>query len=69
MLVFAFEVNCVVLMFDTEFKILVDFHQHRLGGSIDLWTDTVGGQTYKSHCVAPIMLVYRRILDSLCLSD
>ena len=45
MLVHDFEVNCVVFMFDIEFKLLVDFRQHRLGGSIDLWTDTVGGQT------------------------
>ena len=45
MLVHAFEVNCVVLMFDIELKRLVDFRQHRLGGSIDLWTDTVAGQT------------------------
>ena len=45
MLVHAFEVNCVVLKFDVEFEFLVDFRQHRLGGSIDLWTDTVGGQT------------------------
>ena len=45
MLVHAFEVNCVALKFDIEFKRLVDFRQYRLGGSIDLWTDTVGGQT------------------------
>ena len=45
MLVHAFEVNCVELKFDVEFKFLVNFRQHRLGGSIDLWTDTVDGQT------------------------
>ena len=45
MLFHVFEVNCVPLKCDVEFKILVDFRQHRLGGSIDLWTDTVGGQT------------------------
>lgn len=45
MLAHAFEVNCIVLKFVVEFKFLVDFCQHCLGGSIDLWTDTVGGQT------------------------